>query len=170
MADINSLSDKQIKVMIANYRRLSRVDGGIFSLSELLVEQSKRIPAEQTPREIVDAICRISRESIDGLTSYKVIFSYFYPERNFVGHACLKLVGNMLGIASGYCAANCLPALTTLVVPDKTRQLTQKAMENIHTGWQEFGRTVETSDARAFCEAEVIKARELAKTWQTLTD
>lgn len=165
MSDIKILSDKQISTMIDNYRRAEKSEGGVFTLAELLIEQSQRIDSGQPPRAIVDAICRLSRESDDGLTSYKSIWTEFYPDKDFVGNSTQKIVGKMLGSAAGYCAHNGLPALTTLVVPHNTRQLTDKAMENIHLGWQEFGRDVGSQDPRTFCEAEVIKAKELAQTW-----
>lgn len=166
MSDIKLLSDKQVNTMIENYRRAGKAEGGVFSLAELLMEQSQRIDSGQTPQAIVDAICRLSRESDDGLTSYKSIWAEFYPDKDFVGNATQKIVGKMLGSAAGYCAINGLPALTTLVVPHNTRKLTDKAMENIHMAWQEFGRHVDTQDPRDFCEAEVMKAKELAKTWK----
>ena len=163
MPDVKTLSDKQLKVWIANYRNSGVNAGGNFSLAELLIEQGLRIDTGHDPRKIIDVICTISRHSEDGLTSYKAIWEEFYPGEKFIGNGSQKRVGKILGVAAAFCASNGFPALTTLVVPHDSRKITDLAIENIYNAWIEFGQDVEGLNSRAFYEKQLQKSKEFAQ-------
>lgn len=165
MRNLKEYRDKEVKAAINNYKSKGVTTGGNYSLAELLIEQGLRIDAGHDPRDIVDAICMLSCQSEDQLTSYKEMHNNFYPGEQFIGHASLKRVGKILGVAAAFCASQGFPALTTLVVPDATRKVKESAVQNIYNCWIDFGQATNRLNANDFYKQQLQKSKEFASNW-----
>ncbi|MDA9478910.1 hypothetical protein XI03_31385 [Bradyrhizobium sp. CCBAU 65884] len=159
--NVDELTDEQLDTFEANYRRVNKTEGGKYSLSEILLEKLRRKPTAFGTREVAAKILELARGSDDGLCTYGQIWSEFRPNAPWEGHKTLSIVASSLGRVVHYCVTNDLPILTTLVVQTGTRQLSEKAIQNIYNDCRELGVRV-GPDPDAFVRKQVDLARALA--------
>ena len=155
---VDELTDEQLDTFEANYRRVNKTEGGKYSLSEILLEKLRRKPTAFGTREVA---AKMARASDDGLCTYGQIWSEFRPNAPWEGHKTLSIIASSLGRVVHYCVTNDLPILATLVVQTGTRQLSEKAIQNIYNDCRELGVSV-GPDPDAFVRKQVDLARALA--------
>jgi hypothetical protein len=155
---ISDLSDAQLDQFDANYRRLNKMDGGKYSLSEILLERRRRSPSAFGVREVAAKIVELSASSPDGLITYGDVWNAFRPGRPWEGHKTLRIVADSLYRVVHYCVANRLPILTVLVVRGGTRRLTSEAIENIFNECRDLGVNV-GHDPSAFVDRQIELSR-----------
>ena len=129
--ELSNWGDDQIERMIANYRKSAETEGAVFSLTELLVAQRRRIKSEFDTVALAKAIVSNSSAAADGLTTYKELWTEFRPGEPWVGNHSQQVIGNALSRVVGYCVDHGLPILTVLVVQSGSRTLDSKAVANI---------------------------------------
>jgi hypothetical protein len=158
---ISDLSDGDLERFEANYRRLNRTEGGIYSLREILLEKKRRKPSPFGVREVAAKIIELAAESRDGLLTYGDIWNAFRPGIPWEGHHSQKIVADSLGRVIHYCIANRLPILTVLVVRSNNRRLTDDAIRNIANECRELG--IDTGpDSHAFVDTQIELSRAVA--------
>lgn len=146
--------------MAKNYVDQGVIAGGIWPLSDLRLEQSRRSSTELSPPELIEVILRGSSAAKDKQISYKEVWAAFRPNDPWQAHNSQKQVTNGLYRLGSYCVDTGLPMLSVLVVPSLTRVLTAEAAKNIWAFAASLG--VETGpDPRAYVEREAIKAQSL---------
>lgn len=136
---ITDMTDNQLDVFEANYRKEKKTVGGKYSLSEILLEKKRRKPSEFGTREVAAKIIELANKSSDGLCTYGSIWSAFRPDAPWEGHKTLRIVADSLGRVIYYCVINKLPILTTLVVQAGTRRLSPGAIRNIYNECRDLG-------------------------------
>lgn len=137
--DIEDLTDKDLENFIQNYRAKGVVEGGIFSLAELMLEKLRRGGGSISGREITIRILELAQKTPDGLITYGELWKSLYPEKDWVGHANVKAIGADLGSSVHYCVLHGLPVVSVLVTRQGTRKLSDKAMCNIYDECKELG-------------------------------
>jgi hypothetical protein len=155
---ISDLSDEELDRFEANYRRENRMEGGKYSLSEILLEKKRRNPSPFGVREVAGKIIELGGASDDGLVTYGDIWNAFRPNSPWEGHKTLRIVANTLGRVIYYCVTNRLPILTVLVVRSNNRRLSSQAIENICRECRELGVDV-GPDPMAFVENQIELSR-----------
>lgn len=158
--NVQDLTDEQLDVFEANYRRVKKTEGGKYPLSVILLEKLRQKPAPFGVREVAAKIVELARLSDDGLCTYGQIWSEFRPNVPWEGHKTLSIVASSLGRVVHYCVTNNLPILTTLVVQTGTRQLSEKAVQNIYNECKELGVSVDP-DPASFVSKQADLARGL---------
>ena len=156
-----ALTDPQIASMIRNYRKAGRETGGIYSLSELLLEQRRRTPSIFPTRELAQKIVAMSRQSPDGLVTYGELWSSCLPDRPWEGNNSRRIMANALSRVIAYCVDNNLPVMTVLVVRQSPRALSDDAIRNIYDESRQLGIDV-GHEPRAFVERQRQSAIELS--------
>jgi hypothetical protein len=136
---ISDLTDHQLDVLEANYRRAKKTEGGKYSLSDVLLEKKRRKPSAFGVRELAAKIIEMVRLSHDGFVTYLEIWKAFRPDVPWEGHKSLRLMSDSLDRVIHYCVTNRLPILTVLVVRTDTRTLTREAVEGICNSCRELG-------------------------------
>jgi len=154
---IDDLNDAEIAAFIKNYERLGKTEGGVWPLSELHREQSRRVSSKFSPREMIDAILRLCRESDDRRVSYVAIWNAFEPETPWQAYHSQKQVTNGLYKVGAYCLDHGMPMLSVLVVPATTRVLTDEAVSNIWEFAKKRGAAV-GDNAASYAENEALRA------------
>lgn len=158
--DIQTLTDRQIADIIRRYREKGLTEGGPWSLAQLLMEQRRRIKSDLPTVEVAKKIIEFASASVDGLTTYKDIWTAFRPGEDWIGNKSQQVVANALARVVEYCVRNGLPILTVLVVQSGNRKLDPKAVANIYNEARELG--VSTgSDISAFIENQREEARKV---------
>lgn len=158
---MQDLSDEAIASVISRYRAQGKKDGGPFTLAELLIEQRRRKPSAFPTVEVARLIVELSRRSLDGLVTYKQIWTHFRPDQPWQGHGSQTVVRDALYRVIGYCVAHGLPVLTVLVVRTQSRKLSDEAVANIYAEAKEFGLEVGLV-ASDFVRQEAFKSRSLS--------
>jgi len=160
MRPVQDLSDTEIATMAKNYVDKGVVFGGVWPLSDLRLEQSRRSTAQFPPTDLMDVILRVSSAAKDNQISYKEVWTAFRPGEPWQAHNSQKQVTNGLYRLGSHCVDNGLPMLSVLVVPSLSRILTDEAARNIWAFATSLG--VEAGpDPRAYAEREATKARSL---------
>src|SRR2546421_11576324 len=113
---IENLTDDQLESFAANYRRSKRTEGGLYSLSEILLEQHRRSPSPFGTREVAAKILELARQSDDGFLTYGELWRSFCPDSPWSGHGTQQTIAQSLYRVIGYCVRNQLPIITVLVV------------------------------------------------------
>ena len=163
MADIADLTDAQIKVFIANYKAKAATHGGKWPLSVLQWEQAKRAKSEYEIIPLMTAILRLCRQSDDHRVSYGQLWKEMNDAPLPKGQAWAKPLTNSLGRVGAYCVDKGLPLLSTLVVDDQTRQLTDDAAHNIWAYMKDRGEDVGDSP-RNYVDGQAGRAAEVVET------
>ena len=142
-ASMSRLSDRQIADNIRRYRERGLIEGGPFSLAQLLAEQHRRKKAGTLDTlATAQAIVALAKLSATGLTTYADLWSCLRPGEPWQLFPCRAEITNALERVQHYCLRNRLPLLATLVVNKSERQLTAAARANI-AGWaREHGMAV----------------------------
>jgi hypothetical protein len=153
---ISDLTDHQLDRFEANYRQKNKTEGGIYSLSEIMLEKRRRKPSEFGVREVAAKIIELAAASEDGLVTYSDLWSAFRGDP-WTGHKSLKIISNSLDRVIYYCVTNRLPILTVLVVQKHTRALSRKAVEGIYESCRDLGVDVGL-DPTAFVEQEIKRS------------
>jgi hypothetical protein len=157
---VESLNDRGLNAMIANYEKLGVSEGGKYSLAECLLERMRRrespIPHVELARRIVDR----ARQSADGRVTYLELWNDFRPQQEWKGNASLRELGQSLSRVIEYCVRNRLPLITVLVVQTGSRRLAPSAVQNIYDDARKLGVDV-GHDAAAFVELETTRSLEL---------
>ena len=162
---ICELSDRQIGSFIENYRARDAEVGGKFPLSELLLEQKRRIVSPFPPEETARTIVRLAHHSADGLVSYKEVWEVFRPGKVWTGNAPRSEMAKALGRVIAFCIDGGLPIISTLVVRSGSRDHSDEAITNIYNEAKSLGSTV-GPDPKAFVLDQQSKARQLALDWK----
>lgn len=136
---LNDLSDQEITRFISNYKRSDKVVGGKYALSDLLIEQRRRIASPFPSRDVAKAIVDLANSSSDGLVTYKELWHYFEPEIPWKGHASQGVLGKALGRVIALCVDEGWPILTTLVVRTDNRTHAERAVQNIYNEAKSLG-------------------------------
>jgi hypothetical protein len=155
---VSDLSDNELEIMEANYRRAGRTEGGKFSLREVLLERKRRKPSAFDTREVAARIVELAGCSADGFVTYGEIWKSFRPESQWEGHKNLRIMADTLGRVIYYCVKHQLPILTVLVVRGSNRKLSDQAIENIYNECRELGINV-GFDPRAFVQSQIEQSR-----------
>jgi hypothetical protein len=155
---ISDLSDKELENFEAAYRRKNKIEGGKYSLSEILLEMKRRKPSAFGVREVAAKILELASASPDGLVTYGELWAAFRPDIPWSGHKTLRIVADSLGRVIHYCVTNGLPIVTVLVVQASNRRLSSDAIKNISTECRELGVPV-GPDPKAFVDDQVRLAR-----------
>jgi hypothetical protein len=135
---ISDLTDRQLDIWEANYRRAHKTEGGKYTLSEILLEKKRRKPSAFGVRELAVKIIELATLSEDGLVTYSDLWNAFRPDR-WTGHKSLAIMSDSLDRVIHYCVTNRLPIVTVLVVQKGTRTLSEKAICNIYDECRELG-------------------------------
>jgi hypothetical protein len=155
---ITDLTDQELDQFERNYRRQNRSEGGIYTLSEVLLEKKRRRPSPFGVREVAAKIVELAAQSHDGLLTYGDIWHAFRPNVPWEGNYSQKIVADCLNRVIHYCVTNRLPILTVLVVRSNNRRLTLDAIENIVLECKELG--IETGlDSSAFIQEQIALSR-----------
>jgi len=163
---ITDLTDDELEALIGNYRRLGVTEGGIYSLSEALLEQRRRIKTLVPVPQVFDAILELSGQSPDGLITYIDLWKALFPGVAWKGNASVTQIAKVLAQVIGYCVDKGAPIVTTLVVRKQTRKLDQSAIENIYSESKDFGLDVGAHGANEFCKRHEVASKELAATFK----
>ena len=158
---LGDLSDRQLSAFIRNYEADGRTEGGKFSLTDLRLEQQRRIKSPFPPRETALEIVRLAKASSDGLVTYKEVWQRFRPEQTWTGNAPRAEMAKALASVIAFCVDHDLPILTALVVRGDSRSHSEDAVMNIYREANELGVKVGI-DAQAFVRREQETARSLS--------
>lgn len=161
MRSISEYTREELDRFEVRYRERGLVEGGVFSLREILLEKLRRNPNPFGTREVAAKIVELARESEDGLCTYGQIWSAFRPNTPWAGNNSQSVVAFALGRVVHYCVINKLPILTTLVVQTGTRRLSDKAIGNIYNDCRELGLDVGLNP-EGFVREQARLARRLA--------
>lgn len=135
---IDKLKDSQIADNIRRYRERGLIEGGHYSLADLLAEQARRNPTPFEVDAVIAAIIEGSKRSTDGLVTYGDLWKRF-TDAPWVGNHSQQQVANALGRVVHHCRRHDMPILTTLVVQAGSRSLGKEAKENIFEEARELG-------------------------------
>ena len=153
---ISDLTDEELATFETNYRKRQKTEGGIFTLEEILSEQSRRLARQWNIPTLLRAIVE-NRQQGDGLTEYNDLWRLMSPNRPWKGQGPLVIVMQALDALNRYIVAEGLPLYTILVVNGATRTLRAKAIENLYYRCRELGRQV-GPDIDSFVERERARA------------
>lgn len=159
---IEDWSDEQVSNLEQNYRRADKIDGGKYSLAEVLLEMRRRNAGALDSFEVYRVICEKSAASADGLVTYGEIWQYFFPDTPWSGNNPRKVIGKALGGVIYYCHTHDLPLMNVLVVRKGTRKLSAEAIQNIWQECKELGRNP-GPDQEKFVLGHMEDAKEHAK-------
>ena len=73
---ISDLTDDQLDNMESNYRGAKKIEGGIYSLSEILLEKLRRKPSPFGVVEVARKIVELASISKDGLVTYVLVLLF----------------------------------------------------------------------------------------------
>lgn len=136
---IEDLSPDELKRFIANYEREAKTEGGIYPLSDLLVERLRRTDTPRAPQDVLRFIVESASESPDGKTTYQDVWGFLHPGMPWKGNYSIKVVGSTLGAVIAYSVRHGLPIVSTLVVQSATRRLSDRAVQNIYEECKSYG-------------------------------
>lgn len=128
---LGDLTDKEIRAMIKNYDAAGKIAGGNWSRAELMLELDRRKPTIYAPRDLAMKIHTLCRHSPDQRVSYGAVWLAYHPAPLPKGHGWRKRVTDGLAVLGAWCVDNDLPILSTLVVNNETRELTDAACANV---------------------------------------
>jgi hypothetical protein len=155
---VSDWSNEQIETLIGRYRDRGIVEGGKFTLSELLIEQKKRAPSRFGGAEVVKGIIELARRSVSGVVTYGELYHYLSDGLPWKGNATQRDMGNALERGISHCVENRLPVLTVLVIR-QSGSLSPEAVQRIYTEAKEFGLDVGlNADSFVALELEKCKA------------
>jgi len=157
---IEELSEVELSRFIRNYQASDKSEGGIFQLSELLVERLRRTPTIKSPRDVFKFVVEAASAATDGQTTYQEVWGFLQPGEPWKGNHSIKVVGGTLGAVIAYCVQNELPIVSTLVVQSGNRKLSDRAVQNIYNDCKLYGVNVGPI-AEKFVARETQRAREL---------
>lgn len=162
---VQNLSDEELLNFIQNYRKAGKKEGGKYSLAELCIEELRRKGKNYSGEDVVKTILNLSKNAIDGLVTYKQVWSIFCPDREWKGNCTQNEVSNMLFSATYYCASRKeqgFPIVTSLVVRQHSRKADEMARKNIFHAARNLG--IDTGhDAEAFYHAQMAASKQLAR-------
>ncbi len=136
---IEDLSPDELKRFIANYKREEKTDGGIYPLSDLLIEQLRRSDTPKNPKDVLRFVVESASASADGKTTYHDVWTFLHPDTPWKGNHSIKVVGSTLGAVIAYSVRNGLPIVSTLVVQSGSRKLSDRAIQNIYDECKSYG-------------------------------
>jgi hypothetical protein len=136
---IEDLSPDELKRFITNYEREQKTEGGIYPLSELLVERLRRTDTPRVPQDVFRFILESAAASPDGKTTYQDVWGFLHPGTPWKGNYSIKIVGSTLGAVIAYSVRHRLPIVSTLVVQSMTRRLSDRAVQNIYDECKSYG-------------------------------
>lgn len=154
-------SNEQIQNLIDNYMARGVEVGGVYPLSELHLEQRRRLCPSVTISQVVDIICEHSRESHDGLTTYGEVFAKLFPCEKWIGNEPRSRMSKILDSVIGYCVDKGLPLVSVLVVRKSPRRLDSLAEEEIVRVAKSLG--INVIDEGAFFKEQVSASKAFAK-------
>ena len=157
---IVEISDLDLARFVKNYEEQEKSEGGIYKLSELLVERLRRTPTRQSPRDVFRFIIENASASNDGKTTYRDVWNFLSPGEVWKGNHSIKVVGGTLGAVIAYSVQNGLPIVSTLVVQSGNRKLSDRAIHNIYEECRQFGVNVGLVPAE-FVASEAERAHAL---------
>jgi hypothetical protein len=157
---IDSLDERGLKAMIANYEQKSVAEGGKYTLAECLLERMRRQESPIPHVDLARSIIRRSRESADGRVTYLELWNEFRPGGSWKGNASIREVGLSLSRVIEYCIRHRLPLITVLVVQTGSRQLHPRAVQNIYDDARRFGVDV-GHDPALFVATETSRSLDL---------
>ena len=155
---IESLTDRQVSLMISRYEERELIEGGRYSLAELKMEQLRRVQSPLPYVEVARTIVELATKSDDGLITYRDIWDAFRPGEPWRWPVSNNTVNPSLQRVVEYCVRNSLPILTVLVVQEGKRKLSPEAVQNIFNEARALGVDV-GHDAVAFIDRERGRAR-----------
>jgi len=155
---IADLTDDQLDNMESNYRGAKKTEGGIYSLSEVLLEKLRRNPSPFGVVEVARKIVELASISKDGLVTYGDLWKHFRPTTPWQANHSRRMVAHSLGRVIYYCVTNGLPLLTVLVVRGDSRRLSKQAIQNIYDEAKALGVNVGL-DPKAFVDNQLVLAR-----------
>ena len=155
---ISDLTEHQLNVLEANYRRAQKTEGGKYSLSEVLLEKKRRKPSLFSVRDVAAKIVEGAGLSNDGFVTYLEIWKAFRPNVPWEGHKSLRVMSDTLDRVIYYCVKNHLPILTVLVVRTDNRMLSSQAVEGIFKSCRELGVDV-GFDPKQFVDNQIELSR-----------
>jgi hypothetical protein len=155
---ISDLSDAQLDNLEANYRKANKTDGGIYPLSDILLEKLRRRPTAFGVVEVARKILELAKTSDDGLLTYGDIWKAFNPNTPWKANYSRRVVADSLYRVIHYCVTNHLPVLTVLVVRGSSRKLSPQAIQNIYDECRALGVDVGL-EPKAFVEKQVALTR-----------
>lgn len=159
---LSAYSIQQLEGWVTNYKKKNTKTGGIYPLSEILIELRNRIPTEHSAEEIFKKILVCSANSPDNMVTYLELWNAFNTEQ-WQGNNSQRIVMNMMGKVIGYCVSKNLPIITTLIVRTDTRQHKKEAVQNIFEECLELGMNLSGVTPAEFCATEKEKAIALAQ-------
>lgn len=159
---IQEVSDADLAQLVKNYKKYDKVEGGMFPLSEIYIEQRYRIKTDFSAEQIFEKILECSLISDDGFVTYLQLWTEFYKKPWKATHS-VNVVMDMMGKVIGYCVDKRLPIVTTLIVRTANRKYTPKAAENIYSECRMLGMKIGDVSAKEFCRLEKEKSLEFAR-------
>jgi hypothetical protein len=160
---IEDLSPDELKRFIANYKREGKTDGGIYPLSDLLIEQLRRSDTPRSPKDVLRFVVESASASEDGKTTYHDVWRFLHPDTPWKGNHSIKVVGSTLGAVIAYSVRNGLPIVSTWVVQSGTRKLADRAIQNIYDECKSYGLDVGLVPAE-FVARETKRAKQISLT------
>jgi hypothetical protein len=140
------------------YRRAQKTEGGIYSLSEVLLEQMRRKLGIFGGREGAAKIIEMAGRSADGFVTYLELWKAFRPDVTWEAYKSLRPISDSLDRVIHYCVTNRLPILTVLVVRTDNRRLSSQAVKNIFNSCRELGVDV-GFDPKEFVDKQIELSR-----------
>lgn len=159
---IKEVSDADLAQLVKNYKKYDKVDGGIFPLSEIYIEQRHRLKTDYSAEQIFEKILECSLKNEDGFVTYLELWTEFYGKPWKATHS-VNVVMDMMGKVIGYCVDKKLPIVTTLIVRTANRKYTPKAADNIYSECKMLGMKISDVSAKEFCRLEKEKSLALAR-------
>jgi hypothetical protein len=157
---IESLTDRQVSLMISRYEERDLTEGGRYSLAELKLEQLRRVHSPLPHVEVARKIVELAEQSEDGLITYRDIWEAFRPGEPWRWPVSNNSVNPSLARVVEYCIRNQLPIPTVLVVQEGKRKLSPEAVQNIYGEARALGVDVGL-DAEVFVDRERERARQV---------
>ena len=113
--------------------------GGKYSLTSAILESHRRQSSEIEVSLLAKFIFERSKDSPDGLVTYKEIWEFFFPNKPWSGNHPRTVISNALYKVIFLCVSNSWPMITTVVVQTQSRKLSDDAKMNIFNEAKELG-------------------------------
>jgi hypothetical protein len=158
---LDEWTDAKLQALVDNYRRNGVEEGGVYPLSELLLEQRRRLVPEVPVTRVVDCILELSRKSRDGLVTYGEVHAELFPGQEWLGNASQRKMSLILDRVIGFCVEKKLPLVSVLVVRQSPRRLDPSAKTHIVSTAKSLA--FDVGDSETFLQRQVEEALALAR-------
>lgn len=157
---LRDLTEREIRAMIKNYDRNGQTSGGKWSRSELVLELDRRKSTVYPPHHLAQIILRMCHVSYDRRVSYKELWLAHNEGPLPKGQNWVKPLTDGLAVLGAWCIDNDLPILSTLVVNDQKRELSDQAASNVWNYMKDKLPNVPLN-AREFVEQQAVLSMEM---------